>query len=248
MNVIICEDERLYRKSIADKVKQWMALNKAEDVQILLFPSSEELAEKWEQLSVDLLFLDIQFIDEMNGMELAKLIRQKDRHVPIVFVTSTDTYVYEGYSVSALRYLRKPIRYEEIAECMDIAYKQHSLSANCFFPFTENGNRTLLSYDDILYFEARSPYTIVHMRSEPGELRLKLRFSELPGMLLPKLFVRSHRSYFVNIAHVRSFRRNELLISNGDILPISRPYLADINKVFEFYYLEGILKHAVDTV
>lgn len=248
MNVIICEDERLYRKSIADNVKQWMLLNKKEDVQILLFSSSEELAGKWEQLSADLLFLDIQFIDEMNGMELARLIREKDQHVPIVFVTSTDTYVYEGYNVSALRYLRKPIRYEEIAECMDIGYKQHSLSSNRFFPIVENGSRTLLPYDDILYFEARSPHTIVHMRDKPAELRLKLRFSELSGKLLSDVFVRCHRSYFVNISHVRSFRRNELLMSNDDILPISRPYLAAISSVFECYYLEGILKNALDTV
>lgn len=248
MNVIICEDERLYRKSIADKVKQWMQINKIEDVQILLFSSSEELAEKWEQLTAGLIFLDIQFIDEMNGMELAKLIRKKDPHVPIVFVTSTDAYVYDGYSVSALRYLRKPIRYEEIAECLDIAHKQHSLSTNRFFPVEENGCRTLLPYDDILYFEARSPHTIIHMRGEPSEIRLKLRFSELASRLTPDVFVRCHRSYFVNIACVRSYKRNELLMSNGDMLPISRPYLDEINKVFEHYYLEGILKHAMDTV
>jgi len=245
MNVIICEDERIYRKSISEKIKQWMHFTNTEDVQLILFSSTGELLEKWEQLSADLLFLDIQFIDEMNGMELAKLIRQKDEQVPIVFVTSTDAYVYEGYSVSALRYLRKPIRYEEIAECMDIAYKQYRLSANRFFTVSENGNRFLIPYQDILYFEARSPHTIVRKRSDPGEIRLKLRFSELPERLIPEIFVRCHRSY---IAHVRSIKRNELMMSNQDLLPISRPYLASINGVFDRYYLEGILKNAVDTV
>lgn len=248
MNVIICEDERLYLKSISDKIKQWMAIRKKDDVQILFFSSSEDLLEKWDQLSADLLLLDIQFIDEINGMELAREIRKKDECVPIVFITSLDTFVYEGYSVSALRYLRKPIRYEEIAECLDIAYKQHSLTQNRFFAINEANGRTILPYHDILYFEARSPHTIIHKISSPTELKLRLRFSELSTRLLPEVFTQCHRSYFINISHVRSIRRNEIVMSNQDILPVSRPYLATINRVFDRYYLEGIPGNAMDPV
>ena len=248
MNIVICEDERLYLKSISEKIQYWTQVHNREDVQILYFSSSEDLMEQWDKLSADLLFLDIQFANEMNGMELAKHIRKTNGQIPIVFITSLDTFVYEGYTVSALRYLRKPVRYEDIAECMDIAYKQYSLNHNRFFAASEGNHRFLISYQDILYFEARSPYTIVHLKDDQEELKLRMRFSELSPRLSPELFIQCHRSYLVNVAHVRGIKRNELLMSNQDVLPISRPYLAGINQAFDRYYLEGAAGYAVDPV
>jgi len=245
MNVVICEDERIYLKSISEKIQHWMRIHNREDVQILYFSSTEDLLEQWDKLSADLLLLDIQFTNELNGMELAKHIRKTDEQIPIVFITSLDTFVYEGYTVSALRYLRKPVRYEEIAECMDIAYKQYTLNHNRFFAASEGSHRFLIAYQDILYFEARSPYTVVRLKDDQEELKLRMRFSELPARLNPELFVQCHRSYLVNVAHVRGIKRNELLMSNQDVLPISRPYLAGINQAFDRYYLEGNASYAV---
>lgn len=247
MNVVICEDERIYFKSISEKIQHWMHIHAIQDVQILYFSSSEDLLEQWDNLSADLLLLDIQFSNELNGMELARLIRKTNQQIPIVFITSLDTYVYEGYAVSALRYLRKPVRYEDIAECMDIAYKQHALSHNRFFPVSDNGQRLLISYQNILYFEARSPYTILHQIGDEAEVRVRMRFSQLPARLSSALFVQCHRSYLVNISHVRGIKRTEVLMSNQIILPVSRPYLSAINQTFDRFYLEGSPEHAVDS-
>ena len=64
---------------------------------------------------------------ELSGMALAKKIRQHDQTVSIVFVTNYADYVYEGYVVNALRYLKKPICREDIYDCMEIAYRHFSL-------------------------------------------------------------------------------------------------------------------------
>ena len=53
-------------------------------------------------------------------LQLAKLIRQTDEDVPIVFVTNYAEYVYQGYTVNALRYLKKPVLESDISPCLDI--------------------------------------------------------------------------------------------------------------------------------
>ena len=110
MRVIICEDERCFQEALCNAIEEWKELTNHQDVSCICFDSSEDLLASWEGgLSAELLFLDIQIPGELSGMALAKKIRQHDQTVSIVFVTNYADYVYEGYVVNALRYLKKPI-------------------------------------------------------------------------------------------------------------------------------------------
>ena len=129
MQIIICEDDTMFQMSILEKIEYWSEVSGHGEVKVSLFSSSEDLLEKWGHgINADVIFLDIQFDNELNGMELARLIRLTDAYVPIVFITNSEAYIREGYAIRALRYLGKPISYSDIAPCLDIAYKQHSLS------------------------------------------------------------------------------------------------------------------------
>lgn len=127
MQIVVCEDEQLYQRSIDSKIEQWKLLSEYADVKTKFFSSSEDFMEQWEKgLDADIIFLDILFHHEMNGMTVAKKIRETDQSVPIVFITNSEAYVKEGYQVHAFRYLNKPVCYEDIAQCLDVAYKQHT--------------------------------------------------------------------------------------------------------------------------
>ena len=89
MRVIVCEDERFFQKSICEQIDQWIHKTHHEDVNVTLFSSSEDLLDGWQKgIDADILFLDILFHNEMNGLEIAKKIRETDSAVPIVFVTT----------------------------------------------------------------------------------------------------------------------------------------------------------------
>ena len=237
MKVVICEDEQMYRKSICEKVKKWIDLTEHYDVEVLSFSSSEDFLEQWSKsLQVDLLFLDIQFGSEMNGLECARQIRMSDDSIPIVFITNYESYWREGYVLNALRYLCKPISYSDIAPCLDIAYRQTSIKSHGVFSIHENGCRIALRYSDILYFEARSPHIIVYTAKELSPLRIRFRFNDLIAKLPKSIFLQIHRSYIVNIVHVRCIVKQQLLMSNNNILPISKPYTVGVNQAFDTYY------------
>ena len=249
MQIIICEDELLYQKSIDSKIEQWKQASEYVNVKKTFFSSSEDFLEQWEKgLNADIIFLDILFSHEMDGMSLAKKIRETDQSVLIVFITNSEAYVKEGYAVNAFRYLNKPVCYDDIARCLDVAYKRHTIAHNKYLIFTSSGQRIALRYESILYLEARSPYTLIHTYEKPDALQVRCRFLELRPKLPEEQFVMCHRSYIVNIIHVRRIRRKELSLSNGALLPISRPCLEAVNTVFDSYYQEGGVYIHVDSL
>ena len=249
VHIVLCEDDPLYLRSIAEKIDQWSQTQCHMDTRIKTFASSEDLLKAWNVgFIADIFFLDIQFQNEMDGMELAKTIRATDMNVPIVFITNSTAYIREGYTVCALRYLSKPISYEDIAPCLDIAYKQYTLSHNEFLILSDAGRRLAVKHADILFLEAQSPYVVISRQAEDTPIKLRYRFSDIVQRLPQELFIPCHRSYVVNLIHIRCLKRAELLLSNDTVLPISRPYVNLLYCAFDSYYQEGCDFFHVDGV
>ena len=95
MTICYCEDESAQAKAFAIKIDQW-AKNKNTAVRADLFECAEEYLFKAEQNAYDVIFLDISMRGQ-NGMELARQIREKEKDVILVFVTSDSSYVFYGY-------------------------------------------------------------------------------------------------------------------------------------------------------
>lgn len=249
MQIVVCEDEQQYQKSIGDKINRWQQNSGYVAIKTLFFSSSEDFLEHWEKgLTVDVIFLDILFGQEMGGMSVAKRIRAADQSVPIVFITNSEAYVKEGYEVRAFRYLNKPVCFDDIAQCLDVAYKQYTISYNEYLILSATGQRIALRYEDVLFLEAQSPYTLIYAYGKKEAIRIRNRFSELIPKLPEEQFVMCHRSYIVNITHVRRIKRKELTLSNDMVLPISRACTDTVNSVFDSYYQEGGAYIHVDSI
>lgn len=109
LSVIICEDEPIQTTLLVKLVQQW-ADQCALPVQILSYPNAESFLFSYEEQPFeDILLLDIQMA-QMNGMELARKIRERNRRIQITFLTGLPDFISEGYEVDALHYLIKPIR------------------------------------------------------------------------------------------------------------------------------------------
>lgn len=245
MNVIICEDEVYYREAISRVVDEWKQVTQHPDVTYMTFSSSEDFLERWENgLISDLLFLDIEIPNEMNGLELAKQIRKRDRDVPIVFVTNYQNYVYDGYVVNALRYLKKPIQYADVAACLDIAYRRYSLLSQNGFAIESREGSFVVRYSEIISVEAQSHELLVSVCHSEEAHRVRSRLSDFAAKLPAELFVQCHRSYIVNLQHIRRFTSAEVTMSNGSRIPVSQTYVAKLKKTFDLFY-SGARKYDV---
>ena len=232
MRITICEDMDFYLAPIQKAIQHWMSVSGHTDVIVTVFKSSEDLLQRIEtKFEEDLLFLDIQIKGEMNGIELAHKIRQLGLDTVIVFCTNFPQYVYEGYTVNALRFLPKPVSESDISYCCDYVYNRLSIESKNTLAIISAGKRYVLHYHEILYVEARSHCIYISTTTTS-----------------PELFIPCHRSYIVNVAHIRLVTRTECLLSGNISIPISRTYTLSVNQAFDRYHQGGIYNYGVDSI
>lgn len=241
MNIMICDDESMDVQLIQEKILQWARCTGHEPA-IMFYPfsSSEDLLEEWEHgLPIDMLFLDIEIPGEMSGMELAKRIFEGDERIPIVFVTNYAEYACEGYRVNALRYIRKPILYEQVKECMDIAWRRWKLLLHDVIVFQAKSQVLRLPAHAILFVEASTHSVMIHTVDEAGKHELKQSLSRVVNGLPEQLFVQCHKSFVVNLMYVRRFCSGVITMSDGTRITIGRRYQREFVRKFRQYYLGG---------
>lgn len=240
MHVVICEDDLIFQQSTTNHVNQW-ADRRGCPIKISVFSSSEEFAEKWKKgLKCDIILLDILFDHEMDGMKIAKMIRNTDLLLPIVFITSSDAYIHEGYRIQALRYLNKPIHSEDIDECMDIAYNRYTLTQNGYLILEVYGGRYAIPKNEIIFIEAIAPRVRIICAGQKKAIELRYRFRDIVARLSSEpMFLLCHRSILVNLIHIRNIWKSELHLSNGSEVPLSRTYVESITNAFDQFYQEG---------
>ncbi|WP_300278631.1 LytR/AlgR family response regulator transcription factor, partial [Peptacetobacter sp.] len=111
--IAICDDELLQREELKGYIYKVFEEVK-EELELLIFKSAEDVLKEKDILKdTDIFILDIK-MDEVSGMDLAKIIRKENDISEIIFITSLVDYIQEGYIVRAYRYLLKPINYEEL--------------------------------------------------------------------------------------------------------------------------------------
>lgn len=235
MRIAICDDEAIQREMLHKLLSEW-AVDKGVNVSIVPFPNAESFLYQWEEdKEFDLLILDIE-MGKCSGMELAERIRRTDEELPILFITGYEQYMAQGYEVSALHYLMKPVQKEKLFAVLDRFQKRRKPEEKLFFQSEEGALSLALS--QIWYVEAFGHRCVIH--SDKQEWTLRQSISEVEGSLSSYLqFVRCHRSYLVNLQKVSMILKSELVLDNGQQLPLSRQAAKEVNQAFLRTYRNG---------
>jgi len=173
----------------------------------------------------DLLLLDIE-MEAMDGVTLAKRLRQGNQVLQIIFITGYPDYIGEGYDVAALHYLMKPIRQEKLYEVLNRAVELSQRERPCLLFSTPRETLRIL-LDDISYAESQGHYMLVHTERE--EYRLRMTVSEM----LEKLgegFYRCSRCFIVSLRHVSRITKSEVFLEDRTVLPLGRGQYDEMNK------------------
>lgn len=224
--VAICDDRQTDREYLASLLTEWAA-GVGHIVQADLFPSAEAFLFSYEEdKSWDMLLLDIE-MDGMNGVTLAKTIRRENKTVQLIFVTGYSEYISEGYEVSALHYLMKPIRKDKLFSVLDRAAEQ-CIKNGRFLTLDQSGEMIRLPLYEIRYLEASQNYVTIH--GEKGSIyTVRHTLGELEKELDDRFF-RTGRSYIVNLACIRKVTRTEIHLNDGELLPLPRGMYKTLNQ------------------
>ena len=231
----VCDDESACRQEIIEPIK---SICRRQDVmcQIKEYESAEEVLEETE-FNADVLFLDI-YLGNMNGIELAKKIREENEEVIIVFVTSAIEFAKEGYKVKAFRYIIKPINDMELEEEFQSCLKEWKKHESNILTLKNNQGVYRLKTRDILYIETYDKGVIIH--TNQGDFPANVSLNTLEEKLREDSFARVHRSYIVNIQYITALEKDIAIINDDERILVSRYKLKELKeKVLQ--YVEGVV-------
>lgn len=236
LNIAICDDEKYFRNEIRGILEKYLS---AEGIVCSIddFASGEELTDLGIEIQkYNIVFLDIN-MDRMDGIDVARKIREKSKDIFIVFVTAYIDYTIEGYKVDAFRYILKNNSMLEgsVKECLDsirekMAYEVEQRE----FDFSE-GKKTV-SLERILYVESNLHRLFFHIMDDSlNKYTIYMTLDDLEKEFEGKGFIRIHQSYLVNAKHVNSISRYCLTLDNGIKLNIPRARYNDVQKMITEY-------------
>lgn len=229
--IAIVDDDEKDVRFVQDILNRW-ATEKSISLQTVSFSSAERFLFSYaEDKAWDILLLDIE-MGAMDGISLAKRIRQDDPAVQIVFITGFADFLAEGYEVSALHYLMKPVRAEKLFSVLDRAVSAMQRKEPAVLLPVE-GEMCRVPVRQIQYVEAFSHSVSVVTDGEC--FSVKHSISEMEA-LLGSSFLRCHRSYLVGLKHIARLSKTEVILDGGKSLPLSRSAAPLVHKAFISYY------------
>ena len=230
LTVILCDDNAREREYLKSLVLGW-ASESGTKLTVHEFSSAEELLFSYSDCPPDILLLDIE-LSGMNGVELAKTLRARSDFSQIIFITGYPDFIADGYDVSALHYLLKPVRPEKLFEVLTRAAENVSRLQRAVVLKTADGIERL-PVETIIYAEAFSHLVSFVCAGRSCEVRCTI--SEAKAML-GEGFIQCHRSYIVALKYIKTVGSRDILLDNGVRLPVSRQLYKEVKTAYLSYY------------
>lgn len=222
--VAIVDDSTTDAKFVQGILNNWADQRQA-SIQAEMFPSAEAFMFRYaEDKEWDILLLDIE-MGAMDGVTMAKRVRQDNEAVQIVFITGYSDYIAEGYEVAALHYLMKPVNREKLLTVLDRAIEKRKQEERCL-NLSSSGEMVRLPFYEIRYLDVHQNYVTIHAKADYTVKRTLGDFEKE----LDDRFCRVGRAMILNLKYIQRVTKTEVRLSDGTVLPLPRGAYEPLNR------------------
>ena len=222
--VAIVDDSTTDAEFVHGILNSWADIRQA-NIQTEVFPSAEAFLFRYaEDKDWDILLLDIE-MGAMDGVTMAKRVRQDNEAVQIVFITGYSDYIAEGYEVAALHYLMKPVNKDKLFAVLDRALEKRKQEERCL-NLEAYGEMVRIPFYEIRYLEVHQNYVTVHAKADYTVKRTLGDFEKE----LDDRFFRVGRGMILNLKYIQRVTKTEVRLSDGTVLPLPRGAYEPLNR------------------
>lgn len=230
MKYIAIDDEPLALRQIRSYADRIPDLEPA-----ALCSSAAEAQKQLGEKQADLLFVDINMPD-MNGVDFVRGLQNPPM---VIFTTAYSEYAVESFRLDAVDYLLKPFGFDDFSRAVgkarslselmklrdakDAATTESESASNEYISVKAGYKVSLVKYADIIYMESVGEYVRMHLAGGSAVTTL-FRLKNMENALPAGRFMRVHRSYIVNLAHVAGYARGRVYLDNEEYVPLSVNY------------------------
>lgn len=224
IQIAVCDDEALHCKIAEEKINLCMqSLNV--QYRIDLFFSGAELLNS--PIDYDLLFMDIELKKEKSGLAIASEYARL-RQTKVILLTSHTEEMPNGYKIHAFRFLTKPIDTQNLKEALQSALNEIASDKKLLLK-NENHGQSTVYLDKIIYAEA-GPKSCC-LLTVNGIYTYPHGIEQLKAELDSPDFYQPHRTYIINLNHIKSID-HYIIMATGEKIPISRRKKKDFLEIY----------------
>ncbi|WP_409274608.1 LytR/AlgR family response regulator transcription factor [Neobacillus sp. SCS-31] len=185
------------------------------DVEIVFSTLSAEEAYKYiKREEIDLLIADIE-MPNLSGYELADIIHSHALNIAVIFVTGSSGYAVHAFELNVHDYIMKPYPKDRLVKSIErLNEKTRSSEIAGRLYLKQKNDIHIIQKKDIVFIERSGRSTTIHTKS--GPIKTYQTLNELEGELRERDFIRSHRSFIINIHYVKNFSlyaKNSYIVS-----------------------------------
>jgi DNA-binding LytR/AlgR family response regulator len=191
---------------------------------------------------IDLIFLDIE-MPKMNGLDfIERLRKEKLQDTPeFILITGFSDYAVQSYEYDVIDYIVKPVTLKRfnlaINKYIDsrTIQKRQNLHTVSFFFAEHEGKKVRIDFEEIAFIESTGNYISIYKNN--SRITVYRTLQNTLDVLDPNLFIRTHRSFVVNLKHIHAVENNDLVIkldSSFKLIPIGVSYKQDVMSRLSF--------------
>lgn len=213
----VCDDEPLMARELVETLASYLKEKQITSYRTETFPDGASFLESG--CDFDLVFLDIQMADP-DGLETARLLRQRGYTGPLIFVTVLKECVFDAFEVEACDYLLKPLDAGRFRKTMDRALLSMEKQKSKGVLIRKGNACEVIPLSRIVYCEVQGRKIYIHQSG--GKITDCYEKLENFGRRLDRRFFKCHRSFIVNLGFINGYESGQLSLSAGGNIPVSR--------------------------
>ena len=234
----ICDDDPSQARIITILLDKYKEERPGIDIDSYCFTSGEDLLRSMSDGNAfDLMLLDI-LMPGLSGIELAREIRKHNEEAVMVFLTISKKHALEAYGVSAVQYILKPLKAHTLFPVLDKIIPTINQEKIRYFPLSTPESEVKIPFQSIICIEHNHRRLKVCLDNGKTFLSKYIRdsFAEnIAPLLQDSRFIFAHRSFVINIDKAEELRKNELIMKNGNVVPVSRYKYVELREAYQSY-------------
>lgn len=236
LKIVICDDEATAISIISASVDALLS-SRGISAEILTYTSAKECYRYLRKEQVDVLFLDIA-MPEADGIYMAKklLSLKLEKNPDIIFVSSNQNRVFDSFQVLPFGFVRKENFMKDISDVMTryVESKMGNQEETQRFELRDASGVSVVRADHLLYIESYRNRQTVHL-TDGKNVILHSTMDNIYEQVKDFNFIRIHKSYIAGCRYIRNFGRNEIVLSNEEVLPVGRIYYKNAMEQYMTY-------------
>jgi len=236
--IALCDDLPEQIVAVQSMLDNYQGMRPGLAMQISAYPQASELVNELKAgRRFDLYLLDI-VMPGMDGISLAKKIREVNTEANMIFLTHSPDFALDAYRVSAAQYITKPMKEADLFAALDKVIASHNRENERFFTLSVPGRTINLLHSSIVAVEYISRLLRFHLAN--GEAvdskTIRLAFTQAVASLLQdERFLAVHQSFVINMAHVQELQSRNIVMTNGMEVPVPRPKYVMVKNAYLSY-------------